>query len=51
MSQCRRIPGREDGSRWVGWEYEYPHRGMGRRNGIGGFQREDLEKGKHLKFK
>jgi hypothetical protein len=34
---------------WVGGEHPYRSRGWG--NGIGGFQREDLERGKDLKCK
>jgi hypothetical protein len=48
MLQCRGMPGQEDGSVWVG---EHPHRGRGREDGIGGFRRGDLERGKHLKCK
>jgi hypothetical protein len=34
--------------RWIG---EHPHRGREREDGIGGFQRGDLEREKHLKYK
>jgi hypothetical protein len=30
-----------------GWVGEHPHRGRGRGDGIGGFQRGDLERRKH----
>jgi hypothetical protein len=30
---------------------EHPHKGRGRRDGIGGFRRGELERGKHLKCK
>jgi hypothetical protein len=33
------------------WVVEHPHRGRGMRDGIGGFQRVDLEKGTYLKCK
>ena len=33
------------------WVEEHPHRGRGRGDGIGSFQRGHLEKGKHLKCK
>jgi hypothetical protein len=42
MPQSRAMPGWEDGSGWVG---KHPHRGRGRRDGIGGFRRGDLERG------
>jgi hypothetical protein len=43
------IAGRQE---WVGeWVGEHPHRSRGRGEGIGGFQRRDLERGKHLKCK
>jgi hypothetical protein len=48
MPQGRGMPGQEDGS---GWVEEHPHRGKERGTGIGGFQRGDLERGKHLKCK
>jgi hypothetical protein len=32
MPQCRRMPGKEDRSGWVGG---HPHRGKGRENGLG----------------
>jgi hypothetical protein len=48
MPQCRGLPGHKDGS---GCVCEHPHRGRGRRNGIGGFRRGDLERRKHLKYK
>ena len=34
-----------------GWVVEHPHRSRRRGHGIGGFQRGDLEKEKHLKCK
>jgi hypothetical protein len=34
-----------------GWVGEHPHRGRGRGEKIGGFQRGDLKRGKHLKCK
>jgi hypothetical protein len=39
--------GQKDGGGWVG---EHPLEG-GDRDGIEGFQRGDLERGKHLKYK
>ena len=41
MPQCRVMPGWEGRS---GWVVDHPHRGRGRRDGIGGFQRGDLKK-------
>ena len=41
--------GRAGGCKWV--NEEHPHRGRGTGNGIGGFQRGDLEREKHLKCK
>ena len=49
MHQCRGMLGQEDGSgEWVG---KNVHRGRRRGDGIGGLQRGDLERGKHLKCK
>jgi hypothetical protein len=48
MPQCKGMSGREDGSGWVG---EHSHRGSRSGNGMGVFQRGDLERGKHLKCK
>jgi hypothetical protein len=48
MPQCRGMPEQENRS---GWVREHPHRGKRRGNGIGGFLRGDLERGKHLKCK
>jgi hypothetical protein len=48
MPQCGGMLGREDRSGWLG---EHPHRGRGSGDGIGIFQRGDLERGKHLKCK
>jgi hypothetical protein len=45
MPQCRGMPGREDGSGWMGGG------GKDRGDGIGEFRRGDLERGKHLKCK
>jgi hypothetical protein len=33
------------------WGWEHPHRGSRRGDGKGGFQRENLERGKYLKRK
>jgi hypothetical protein len=49
MPQCRGIKGEEVGV--GGWVEEHPHKSRGREHGIGGFQRGDLERGKHLKYK
>ena len=52
MPQCRGMPGWEDGSGQVGgWVDEHSHRGKGRGDVIGGFQREDLERENHMKCK
>jgi hypothetical protein len=52
MPQCRGMPERKDGNGWVGGlVVEHPHRGRGRGDGTRGFQREDLEREKHLKCK
>jgi hypothetical protein len=48
MPQCRGMPGWEDRSGWVG---EQPDGGRGKGDGIRGFPRGKLEKGKHLKHK
>jgi hypothetical protein len=48
MPQCRGILGLEGGNRWMGVG-EHPHRSRGDR--IGGIQRGNLERGKHLKCK
>ena len=48
MPQCRGMPGQEN---WSGRVGKHPHRGRGTGDGIGGFRREDLERGKHLKSK
>jgi hypothetical protein len=48
MPQCRGMPGREDGS--CGWVVEYPHRGRGRGDGIGGFLKGRPGKGKTFKM-
>ena len=45
MPQCRGMPEQEDGH---GVE-EHPHRDKRRKDGVGDFQRGDLERGKHLK--
>jgi hypothetical protein len=34
-----------------GWVGEHPHSGRGRQDGIGEFQRGDLERRKHMKCK
>jgi hypothetical protein len=48
MPQCRGIPGQEERRRWVRGR---SHRGRVRGDGIGGFQKGNLERGKHLKCK
>jgi hypothetical protein len=48
MLQCRGMPESEDGSGWVG---EHLIEAGGGGDGIGGFQRGELESGKHLKCK
>jgi hypothetical protein len=48
MPQCGGMPGRED---WSGSVCEHLHRGKQEEDAIGGFQRADLERGKHLKCK
>jgi hypothetical protein len=44
VGECQ---GRKTGA--GGWVGEHPHRGRRGGDGIGGFRRGDLEKGKHLK--
>jgi hypothetical protein len=45
MPQCRGMPGREDRSGWVGGGALSQRQGEG--DGIGGFLRGNLERGKH----
>jgi hypothetical protein len=49
IPQCRVMPGGKAGV--GGWVGEHPHKDRGRGNGIGGFQRGDREREKHLKCK
>lgn len=48
MPQFRRMPGLEGRGVWM--VEEHPHRGTAKGDGIGGFLREDLERG-YLKCK
>ena len=43
MPQFRRMPGLEGRGVWM--VEEHPHRGTAKGDGIGGFLREDLERG------
>jgi hypothetical protein len=44
MTQCRVMPGWENGS--SGWVEKHPHRGRGRRDGVGGVLKGSPGKGK-----
>ena len=50
--QCPSVGEYEDRKMGMGgWVGKHPHRGRGRRDGIGDFCRRDLERGKYLKYK